>query len=466
MGLGYMRGVSVLGCFLLLTAGAGCAQKRPFSQAEIQPEKGIAKTEPEAALTRGAPAEAGMDTDLAADPTGVLTLRQALALALMKNPALASTSWDIRTAEARRLQAGLLPNPEAGVDIEEFGGGADRSGFDVATTTFQLSQLIELGGKRGKRSRAAAIEKDLAGWDYQARRLDVLAETTKAFIEVLAAQEQRALGAELVRLSEQVLYSVSERVKAGKVSPLDETKAGVELANTRIEYERTKSSLRGARKRLSSIWGQAEPTFEKVDGVLDAVRAIPSQEQLTNLVSRNPDVARWVKEMEQRTAALDVEKAKRIPDLTVRGGFQRFNEINDQALVFGVSLPLPLFDRNQGGIKEARHKLAKAGEESRAAIAKANMDLAGAYQELSASYEGAVSLKTEVLPAAEFSFNASSEGYREGKFDFLEFLDAQRTLFQARGKYIETLAAYHKAAADIERLTGEKLEAAMETPSK
>jgi len=460
----YMRGVSVLGCVLLLIATAGCAQKRVTGLAK--PEQDIGESDLKTPAIPQKSAEPGMDTVPAGEPTGVLTLRDALAHALMKNPELAGTSWDIRAAEARKLQASLLPNPEAGIEVEEFAGGGDRSGFDVATTTFQLSQLIELGGKRSKRTQSAALEQDLAGWDYQAKRLDVLIGTTKAFIDVVAAQEQVALAEELVRLAEQVVYSVSERVDAGKVSPLEEVKSRVELSNTRIDLEKAKSSLKGSRKRLSSIWGQDEPTFEKADGELDTVKAIPSREQLTNLISKNPDVARWVKEMEQRTAALEVEKARRIPDLTVSGGVQRFNDTDDHAFVIGVSLPLPLFDRNQGGIKEAQHKLAKAKEESRAAVAKANTGLADAYQELSASYEGAVSLKGEVLPAAELAFQASGEGYREGKFNFLEFLDSQRTLFEARGKYIETLATYHKAAADVERLTGEKLDAAMETPSK
>lgn len=461
MRLMYTRGVSVLGCVLLLVAAAGCAPKRAFDPAKT--ERGLAQSDHKTLPFAQAPAEPDMDAALASDPTGVLTLRQALALALMKNPDIAGTSWEVRAAEARRLQAGLLPNPEVGIDIEEFGGGNSRSGFEAATTTLLLSQLIELGGKRAKRTQAAAIEQDLAGWDYQAKRLDVLTDTAKAFIETLAAQEQIALATDLVRLSERVLYSVSERVKAGKVSPLEETKSGVELANTRIELQRAKSNFKEAGKRLSNTWGQAEPTFEKVDGALHVVKPIPTREQLTDLISRNPDVARWVKEMEQRTAALEIEKAKRIPNLTVRAGVQRFNESDEQAFVVGFSLPLPLFDRNQGKIKEAQHKLAKVREDSRAAVAKANTSLAGVYQKLSSSYETAMGLKNEVLPAAELSFEASSEGYREGKFGFLEFLDAQRTLFEARGKLVEALAGYHKATADIERLTGANLDSAIES---
>ncbi len=105
-----------------------------------------------------------------AEPAGAITLRQALALALMHNPELKAFSWDVRVSEARRLQASLWPNPELEVEVEEVGGSGERSGFDGAETTIQLRQLIEMGDKSGKRTRLASLEKELAGWGYEAKR--------------------------------------------------------------------------------------------------------------------------------------------------------------------------------------------------------------------------------------------------------------------------------------------------------
>ncbi len=99
-----------------------------------------------------------------AEPTGVVTLRKALALALMHNPELKAFSWDVRVSQARQLQASLWPNPELEVEVEEVGGPGARTGFDAAETTIALSQLIELGGKSGKRVKVASLEKELAGW--------------------------------------------------------------------------------------------------------------------------------------------------------------------------------------------------------------------------------------------------------------------------------------------------------------
>lgn len=440
----------------LVIALWGCAATKIVDTARPEPrplgsELGVyeAPLEPEkdsAALVTGREA------------TGVITLRQALALALMKNPELAGFSWEARSREAKTLQAGLIPNPSVGVEVENFGGSGPRSGLNATETTIALSQLIELGGKRFKRTRAAALERDLAGWDFEAKRLDVLTEVVKNFADVLGAQQQVVYDAELVSLAEKTHGTVSERVEAGKVSPLELTKAGVSLSNTKIGHERAKSDLAAARKKLAAMWGEASPAFDRAEGDLTLLSPVPSAEDLKKLLSNNPDITRWVKETEQRTAALEVEKAKSIPDLTVSGGVRHFSDTDDNAFVLGLSIPIPLFDRNPGGVLEARYKIAKARQESRAAEAKAGSSLAESYKALAFSYEQSMALRNQVIPGAEHAFEAAGEGYREGKFEFLELLDAQRTLFEAREKYLASLISYHKAKAEVERLIGESIE--------
>jgi cobalt-zinc-cadmium efflux system outer membrane protein len=175
-------------------------------------------------------------------------------------------------------------------------------------------------------------------------------------------------------------------------------------------------------------------------------------------LERSPEIARWETELKQRRAALDLEKARRIPDLTVRGGVQWLNETNDRAFVLGLSVPLSLFDRNQGGISEARHNLLKAVEHRRAADVQVRTALARAHGVLSSSHLEASILKNDVLPAALQAFAASREGYRQGKFGYLQVLDAQRTLLDARAQYIDALARYHIALAGAERLIGRPLD--------
>jgi len=393
-----------------------------------------------------------------AEPTGPITLRQALVLALIHNPELKTFSWDVRISEARRLQASLWPNPELEVEVEEVGGQGQRSGFDAAETTIQLSQLIELGDKRNKRTNLASLEKELAGWDYEAKRLDVFTEVTRSFIGVLAAQQRLKLTKELLQLSEELVDTVGKRVDAGKDSPLEKTKAIVALSNIKIQHQQALQHLEFTRKQLAATWTGKDPKFESVSGRLDSLSPIPSIDELTELIAQNPDIARWSLEIDKGQASLELEKARAISDITLSGGLQRFNETDDNAIVFGIAIPLPTSDRNQAGKLRAAYQLAKAREEQKAARTRIQMKLVKAYQALFSAYTEANELDKNVLQGAESVFEASKTGYSRGKLDYLNVLDAQRTLFEAKARYIDALASYHIAKADVERLIGQKLD--------
>jgi len=400
------------------------------------------------------------------EPTGVITLREALTLALMHNPELKAFSWDVRVSEARQLQASLWPNPELGVEVEDVGGTGPRSGFDGAETTIALSQLIEMGDKRSKRKKLALLEKKLAGWDYEAKRLDVFTKVTKAFIEVLAAQQRLSLTEELLQLSEELVGTVAKRVDAGKDSPLEKTKAAVAYSNVNIQHRQAAGNLEFARKQLASTWAEQNPKFESVAGKLDSLTPLPSIDQLTNYISQNPDIARWALEIDKGKASLELEKAKAISDITLSGGMKRFNETDDNAIVFGISIPLPISDRNQGGKLEAVYALARAREEQRAAQIRIQMELVKAYQGLSNSYTEAAELDKNILQGAESVFQASKTGYSQGKLDYLHVLDAQRTLFEAKAQYIDALASFHIAKTDVERSIGQGIDTITDIPKQ
>ena len=398
----------------------------------------------------------------AGEGENILTLRQALALALLQNPELAAFSWEVRAAEARTLQASLRPNPELGLEVENLAGSGAFQGVRSTQTTIRLSQLIELGGKRSRRLRVAALERDLTAWDYETKRLDVLTAVTQAFVEVLRAQERLGAEEELVGLAAQVLATVAERVKAGKASPVEETKARVALSNSRIALERARSDLEATIQRLVAAWG-GTPSFQYAVGAFESIAALPSVEQLAQGLAHNPDLARWSTEIQQRQAARGLAQAQTIPDVTAGGGVRHVNESGDVTFVFSLSVPLPVFNRNQGALLETQYRLAKAEEERRAAVVRVHTALGTTYATLTAAWREVTTLQNEVLPDARRVFEAVNEGYRQGKFGLLDMLDAQRTLFEARGQYIDALAAYHKAITEAERLSGGALDSASDT---
>ena len=195
------------------------------------------------------------------DPRGVLTLRDALAAAVLGSPDLAAASQEVRVAEALELQASLAPNPEVAIELEEFGGTGDAKGFDASELSLGLGQEILLGGKIGKRTAVAELEGRLAGWDYEAARLDVLTECTRAFVAALAAEEQVKVLTESVRLSEAAARSVAEQVEAGKVPRLSESRAAVSHALQQLALQRAVRRLAADRHALAASWGGTAVSF-------------------------------------------------------------------------------------------------------------------------------------------------------------------------------------------------------------
>jgi len=402
--------------------------------------------------------DGGAGHSQAKEPTRDIRLNQALALALARNPALSAFSKEIRARDAQALQEGLLPNPEMSFEIDEWGGSSDRTSFDAAETMLRFDQLVELGGKRAKRKKVAIMERNLGEWDFRSKRLDILQSTTKAFVDTLAAQQRSQLARETFGLAQQIFQVVSERVKAGKTSPVEKNKASVELSKANVELQRTRYEMKAAEKRLASEWGGEPDEFSSVTGNLEAPTDIPALADLLKQTRNNPDIARWDAEMDFRNSALELAKARRFPDVTVGAGVKRF-EVNDEmAAVAGFSIPLPIFDRNQGNIRAARERITKAKDDRAMAVILVEKELSETYQALSSFHEQVEALKNEILPASKSVFESTREGFQQGKFQFLDVLDAQRTFFDAEFQYIEALQNYHKALADVDRLIGTDLD--------
>jgi cobalt-zinc-cadmium efflux system outer membrane protein len=273
----------------------------------------------------------------------------------------------------------------------------------------------------------------------------------------LKAQEKLQLSSELLTLSEESFETVTKRVNAGKDSPVEKTRASVVLANIKISNRQAKRDFEYATKQLASFWGQDKPFFNEVAGNLYSIEPLPTLESLTTLLKQNPEYARWETEIKRSRSVLDLEESRAIGDITVGAGVRRFNETDDNAFVFGVSIPLPLSDRNQGAKQEAVYNLAKSHQEQKTAGLKLQNKLNQTYHEFINSFSQATSLKNEVLPAAIEMFDAATRAYQEGKVDYLNVLDAQRTLFTTKGEYINALAEYHIRKTELERLIGQTL---------
>jgi cobalt-zinc-cadmium efflux system outer membrane protein len=392
---------------------------------------------------------------------GPLTLRTALALTLLRSPALAAASADARAAEARRLGAGLLPEPSLSLTRENTGGSLGGA----SETTLVLSQLVELGGKRAARVAGAAAEAGAAAWEAEAARLDELAGTARDFVRVLEAQARLALAEEREVAAGEVLRVSVVREEAGSSGPIDTRRARIEAATAAVERDGARAALAAARTRLASHWAAATPRFAEAVGEPPAAAAVPSEEALVALLDRHPTLARLDAEVEAREAEVSGARAARIPDVTLAAGRRRFDATGDHAYVFEVSLPLPIFGSARGAGAEASARLSAARARRNAAFSVLRSELAAARTGLEAAAREASALAANVLPEARGLLDAVTERYLAGKVGLLELLDARRTWAEAAARESGARLAVHAARIEVESLIAGPLEDARE-PSR
>ena len=376
-----------------------------------------------------------------------LLLAGALSRVLQANPDLRTGALEIGALSGAVMQAGTTPNPELATLVED-------AREPARTTTVQLNVPIELGGKRAARIQAAQLGQDAAGAELAVKRNAVLASARAAFYDLLAAQQRQQIASETLALADGALAAAAKRVLAGKNSPVDETRARIAASSVKVDLVQAGGELAAAKNRLAALWGGAGADIGHVEGRLDRLPAQPGLPQLMAQLNAAPAVQLAQIELARRQALSQVERAGRVPDLTVSIGAKREQQAGRNQAVFGLAIPLPLFDRNQGKLHEALQRSDKAQVELDGARARLASELAQAHDALAVAREQAHLLSDDILPAAQSAYEAARTGFEYGKFNFIDVIDAQRTLLQARTQHLRALADAHCAAAGIDSILG------------
>ncbi len=382
------------------------------------------------------------------EPSTPLTLEQAQRLARDGNPALSAARREVEATEGQVLQGSLRPNPE-------FVFQADDASRLSRTSSAQLDMPVETANKRAARVDAAERSRDVAQADLADRTQRLHAIVSASFFDVLAAQELLHAAQDSLNLARRATDIASKRVTAGKVSPVEETKARVAEASARVALAQAESGLRNARTRLSSLWGNPVPQFTLAEGSVDSLPDLPDAAMLERRLPGAPLLLRAEQELQRRKALVGVEQSRTVPDFTVSVGMKRREDTvaRDQLLV-GVSVPLPVFNRNQGNLLEALRREDKARDELQAVRTSVASEAHQALEKVNARHREARLLQLDVLPGARSAYEAATIGFENGKFSFLELLDAQRTLFSATAQYLAAVAAVHAALGELEGILG------------
>lgn len=377
-----------------------------------------------------------------------LSLPGAIATALEQNPDMAAARQEIGIADGARRQAGLIPNPELSYEVED-------TRRNTSTTTVTLSQPLELGGKRGARIEVASVGQRLAHLALERQVNGLRAEVTLAFHSALRAQAGVELAQQSLDLTERGLQVVKGRVRAGKSSPVEATRAEVQLAEARLQLRRAETLKTTSWRQLAQIIGSTTENFDQLQSPSLSPGLPPDGERLLDRLGQTAELRQAAVQIEQNEAALGSEKAQRIPDLTVSLGSQYDRAERERVNVVGLSLPLPLFDRNQGNVLAAARRADQARDLRNAVELRLRSETRSALNQWGTAMDEAGAYDKTILPAARQAVDTATRGFEMGKFGFIEVLDAQRTLVTAREQYLAALAAASEARALVERVYGD-----------
>ncbi|WP_298190891.1 TolC family protein [uncultured Pseudomonas sp.] len=388
---------------------------------------------------------------IAAESVGqAITIEIALAKALAENPELAAAQWNTGIAEGSRAQAGLIPNPELSWSVED-----TRS--ESRVTSIQVSQPIELGGKRGARIDVSERDQDAVAIDLERRKNTLRAEVIQAFYSALRAQEGLQLSTQSLDLANRGLQVAEGRVKAGKASPIEIARAQVQRSEIQLELNRARLSQSNAYKQLALITGAATPNFAHVEGDLERLPYLPAQTEMLARITDTADVRLAGMQIQRAESSLALEKSQRIPDITVSLGSQYDEGLGERVNLLGLSVPIPLFNRNQGNVLAAAYGADQARDLRNATELRLRAQAQQAFEQWESARSEVDSIRSTLLPTAQQAVEGAVRGFEMGKFAFIDVLDAQRTLVSMRSQYLNSLDEAISAWVSLEKIYGSQL---------
>jgi cobalt-zinc-cadmium efflux system outer membrane protein len=385
-------------------------------------------------------------------PSAPLTREDAIARALGDDPGVDAADSARLAAEAGARQAGRWANPTLDILQENVSGSGPYRSSDRAETTYSLRQPLQLGGDRGARRRLAERELDTARVGAGVRRANLIEEVEHAYIDAQAAEAALVVAEERLTVARELSAAVDRRVRAARDPLMAGSRAEARLAEAEVEAEAARHTANAARARLASYWGGGG------DFALERASFEVLAPRVSDADALSPDLALAEADAARAAAQVDVERARAIPDLDLQAGWRQFSERDETALVFGLSVPLQIWDRNGSGVARARAESARAGYE-RAARERAIMrEQAMLAAQADTARREVEALDARIIPASERALAQARDGYAMGGFSYIDVSEAQRALVDARLRRVSALRSFHRAEVSIARLGGARIE--------
>ncbi|WP_372625212.1 TolC family protein [Arsukibacterium sp.] len=393
---------------------------------------------------------------LAAEQPQTIALPQALQRTLQHDATLQAFPYQLRMAEAQQLQAAIKPTPQLDISLENVLGTGDNRGLKAAELTLSLSQQVELGQKRERRVELAQRQSQLQRDNYELARLDALATTTLHYVELLRLQHLQHWAREKISRKQTLLATAELRSKAGNLLDADISRIKLRLLRSQIELADIQQSIQSQRYRLAARWN-ATPDFAAVTGELAMLPEVPALSSLQQQLQQSAALQRYITLQRIADSQLRLTEADSQADVRFSAGLRRSQANNDNALVFGVSIPLTLTDPNEGRRLAQAEDHALQARQQQLAASELSLLIQQQWLNLQQLRDAVYVINTRLLPEAKKLQQISLSSYQQGQLDLLSLLSAEEELAQAEHDLIQSQSRFHLTLLELERLTGQPM---------
>ncbi len=387
----------------------------------------------------------------------VMSLDDAFARVAQSHPQIRLFDARGQVLAAEKDQASQRPPWMAAVDVENAFGTGPYSGLSGADVTLSLASVFERGGKLDARRALAQSRIDGLSVDREMQRLDLLAETARRYLAVVAAQQMQRIAEEDIQQRKRAVSAAQARLQAGASPASVVMTAQAALARAELDRDRAVQQATAARQYLAALWGERQPQFQVADLALLALPQVADFDALTGYLQATPELARFASQQRVGEARLQLARSEAKADWQWQAGIRGVQGRSDTALVAGLVVPLGTASRAQPGIRAAEASLAElqiAREAGELGLYSTLVEAHGRYQ--LARLELA-RMQSDVLPAWARAAKTGEATYRAGAASYLEWSQLQSEWTQARRQQLATAVDAYNALIEIQRLTGQPM---------
>lgn len=386
-----------------------------------------------------------------------IDLETAIGKALAADPRLPAQDLEVDAARGGTIQAGKHPNPEASVELENFGGSGEFSGFGNSEVTLGVQQKFERGGKRAARIEEALAKEDVATAEIAILRREIIGQTKIDYASVLSQMAIIDTLTRSVKRLDALVPQLEKRVEAGGSLKADLARGKLAVGRARVALEKTRLDLKAAKMQLVSNWRGSLSEANRVAGQLrHNGHKVVAVSELLPLLNRHPAIRSWDAVYAERSGSVKVQHSLAVPDVTLGAGVRRASETDDVGFVITGSVPLPIHDRNEGNIHSSYARLDKVRFEREAALRTLRRRLIEAHGELEAECLEAQRLTESVASQARTASDDVKSAFDQGRLTVKDLLDAYGAQVEVETLQVEADTRCHTAAVKVETLVARK----------